>query len=48
MDDEILVEALDRKVQQKFPFSTKDQNCIFKVQDGLVNGTSENLNLNIR
>lgn len=47
MDDKILVEAFGRKVQQKFPFSIKDQNCIFKVQDGLVNRTSGNINLNL-
>ena len=47
MDDKVLVEAFDRKVQQKFPYSTKDQNCIFKVQDSLVNGTSENMKLNL-
>ena len=47
MDDKILVEAFGKKVQQKFPFSIKDQNCIFKVQDGLVNRTSGNINLNL-
>ena len=47
MDDEILVKALDKKVQQKFPFSTKDKNCVYKVQDSQVNGTSENLKINL-
>ena len=47
LDDEILVEALDKIVQQKFPFSTNDQNCIYKVHDGQVNGPSEHLKINI-